>query len=59
MTPGENTEDYRNNLHNLIENTHSDTLTCYTDGSRTEAGCGSGYIITCTNNDTMLKEAYF
>ena len=59
MTPGEKTDDYRNNLHNLIENTHSDTITCYTDGSRTEAGCGSGYIITTNNNDTKLKETYF
>jgi hypothetical protein len=25
MTPGENTEDYRRNLHNLIENTHPNT----------------------------------
>ena len=59
MTPGENTEDYRRNLHNLIENTHPNTITCYTDGSRTEAGCGSGYIITTNNNDTKLKETYF
>jgi ribonuclease HI len=59
MTPGESIEDYRNNFHNFIENTHSDTITCYTDGSRTEAGCGSGYIIITNNNDTMLRETYF
>jgi hypothetical protein len=54
MTPAENIEEYRNNLHNLIENTLSKTITCDTDGSRTEAGCGSGYIITTNNNNTML-----
>jgi hypothetical protein len=59
MTPGENTEECRNNLHNLIGNTHPNKITCYTDGSRTEAGCGSGYIITTNNNDTTPKETYF
>jgi hypothetical protein len=52
MTPSENTEDYRRNLHNLIEITHPNTITCYTDGSRTEAGCGSGYIITALTTTT-------
>ena len=59
MAPGQDTDEYRNKLPNLIDTTQPDTITCYTDGSRTESGCGSGYIITTNNNNTTLKESYF
>ncbi|KAL5259170.1 hypothetical protein ACHWQZ_G009582 [Mnemiopsis leidyi] len=41
---------------NIINETPEDWITCYTDGSKTEEGCGAGYIITTNNNNTILHE---
>ena len=43
-----------------LTGTHaSETITCYTDGSRTDSGSGAGYIITTNNNNTTLEERSF
>ena len=58
-TPGDNSTEYRNNLQQTIDNLTSDIITCYTDGSDTDTGCGAGYIITTDNNNTILHENSF
>ncbi|XP_063691333.1 uncharacterized protein LOC134823698 [Bolinopsis microptera] len=58
-TPGADTTEYRNSLQNTIDNITSETITCYTDGSLTDSGCGAGYIITTDNNNTTLEERSF
>ncbi|KAL5253960.1 hypothetical protein ACHWQZ_G013652 [Mnemiopsis leidyi] len=55
-TPGDNPDTYRTQLQNIINETPEDWITCYTDGSKTEEGCGAGYIITTNNNNTILHE---
>ena len=55
-TPGVDTTEYRNSLPLLIENIQPDTIECYTDGSKTDTGCGSGYIITTDNNKVIIIE---
>ena len=56
-TPGTDNTAYRDSLQNIIDNITSETITCYTDGSRTVSGSGAGYIITTYNNNTILEEA--
>ena len=56
ITPGNQPEAYRNHLQQNIDDTPSDTITCYTDGSKTDEGCGAGLIITSNNNCTILHE---
>ena len=46
-------------IQNTIDNIYSETITCYTDGSRTDSGSGAGYIITTENNNTTLEERSF
>ena len=58
-TPGTDNIKYRDSLQNTIENISSETITCYTDGSRTDSGSGAGYIITTDNNNTTLEERSF
>ena len=58
-TPGTDTIEYRDSLQNIIDNIPSETITCYTDGSRTDSGSGAGYIITTDNNNTTLEERSF
>ena len=58
-TPEDNINEYRQSLLEIIKNTPSDTITCYTDGSRMETGCGAGYIITTNNNETIINETSF
>ena len=58
-TPEDNINEYRQSLTEIIKNTPSDTITCYTDGSRMETGCGAGYIITTNNNETIINETSF
>ena len=55
-TPGDYPDIYKNQLQQSIDNTPSDTITCYTDGSKTDEGCGAGYIITTDNNNTIIHE---
>jgi len=55
-TPGANHIEYRGSLQNTIDNISSETITCYTDRSRTDSGSGAGYIITSDNNNTSLEE---
>jgi hypothetical protein len=49
-TPGNNITDYRDQLQNTIDDLPSDSINCYTDGSRSDTGCGAGYIITSKIN---------
>ena len=58
-TPGVDTEEYRSSLPILIDNLQPDIITCYTDGSKTDTGCGSGYIITTNNNKDIIEEKHF
>jgi hypothetical protein len=58
-TPGIDTEEYRNSLPILIDNLQPDIITSYTDGSKTDTGCGSGYIITTNNNKDIIEEKHF
>ena len=58
-TPGADNIGYRGSLQNTIDNIPSETITCYTDGSRTDSGSGAGYIITTDNNNTTLDERSF
>ncbi|KAL5260805.1 hypothetical protein ACHWQZ_G006740 [Mnemiopsis leidyi] len=45
-TPGDNPDTYRTQLQNIINETPEDWITCYTDGSKTEEGCGTVQAIT-------------
>ena len=60
-TPGDHSNSYREQLQNTIDSTPSDSITCYkyTDGSKTDEGCGAGFIITTNNNDTTLHEGSY
>ena len=58
-TPGDHPNSYREQLQNTIDSTPSDSITCYTDGSKTDEGCGAGFIITTNNNDTTLHEGSY
>ena len=62
-SPGEDTAEYRKTVQDTIDNTPNDTITCYTDGSytesETETKCGSGYIVTTHNNNTIINETSF
>ena len=42
-----------------LNNIPSETITFYTDGSRTDSGSGAGYIIITDNNNTTLEERSF
>ena len=55
-TPEDNINEYRQSLVENINSIPDDTITCYTDGSRMETGCGAGYIITTNNNETTINE---
>ena len=55
--PPNDTDDYRATLTNTIDNLDPTTITCYTDGSKTEIGNGAGFIITTNNNNDTIKEA--
>ena len=47
-TPNDTTN-YRKNLDKLIKESSDNTITCYTDGSRTDSRVGAGFLTT-TNN---------
>ena len=56
-TPGNHSNSYREQLQNTIDSTSSDSITCYTDGSKTDESCGAGFIITTNSSyDTTLLE---
>ncbi|XP_063677002.1 uncharacterized protein LOC134813244 [Bolinopsis microptera] len=46
-TPGADNIEYRDSLLNTIDNISSETITCYTDGSRTDSGSGASlsYVV--------------
>jgi len=44
----------REEVAELINNIPMDSITCYTDGSKTESGTGYGFIITTNNNNTEI-----
>jgi hypothetical protein len=60
-TPGDNITDYRNQLKNTIDDLPSDRISCCTGGSRTDTGCGAGYmnIITTNNNNTTIHDTSY
>ena len=49
-------EYYKSSLPTAIEQIPSSTITCYTDGSRTDSGTGFGYIITTKNNTEIITQ---
>ena len=55
-SPGEDIVEYRSKLPTIIDNIEPTTITCYTDGSKTETGNGAGFIITTDNNNTIINE---
>ena len=57
IKPGNNMMEYRDNLQQTIDNLPSEYITCYTDGSKTDAGSGAGLIITTDNNNTIIYES--
>ena len=57
--PTKDLTEYRRTLEDSIRDTSSDTISCYTDGSRTDSGSGAGYIITTDNNNLTIKESHF
>ena len=46
-------------MQETIDSIPSDSITCYTDGSKTDEGCGAGFIITTNNNDTTLHKGSY
>ena len=63
-TPGADHIKYdRDSLQNTIDDISSETITCYTDRSRTDSGSGAGYmniniIITDNNNTTLFERSF-
>ena len=50
-TPSDdNTTNYRKDLEILIKESSYNTITCYTDGSRTDSGVGAGFLTTTNNS---------
>ena len=49
-TPNDDdTTNYRKNLDKLIKESSDNTITCYTDRSRTDSGVGAGFLTTTTH----------
>ena len=46
----EDTTKYRKDLEKLIKESSDNTITCYTDGSRTDSGVGAGFLTTTNNS---------
>ena len=46
----EDTTNYRKDLDKLIKESSDNTITCYTDGSRTDSGVGAGFLTTTNNS---------
>ena len=46
----EDTTNYRKDLEKLIKESSDNTITCYTDGSRTDSGVGAGFLTTTNNS---------
>ena len=60
-TPNDDdTTNYINNLETLINESSDNTITCYTDGSRTESGVGPGFLTTANNSPHKItNHPYF
>ena len=55
--PSEEEKDYyKSNFSSTIEHIPPDTISCYTDGSKTEHGTGYGYLIITNNNTNTITE---
>ena len=48
--------EHRSDIANRINQLAPTTITCYTDGSKTESGTGYGYSITTNNNNIIIYE---
>ena len=46
----DDTTNYRKNLDKLIKESSDNTITCYTDRSRTDSGVGAGFLTTTNNS---------
>ena len=46
----DDTTNYRKDLDKLIKESSDNTITCYTDGSRTDNGVGAGFFNTTNNS---------
>ena len=46
----EDATNYRKDLDKLIKEFSDNTITCYTDGSRTDSGVGAGFLTTTNNS---------
>ena len=46
----DDTTKYRKDLDKLIKESSDNTITCYTDGSRTDSGVGAGFLTTTNNS---------
>ena len=44
------TTNYMKDLDKLINESSDNTITCYTDGSRTDSGVGTGFFTTTNNS---------
>ena len=54
----EDTATHRNEISTRIKELNPATITCYTDGSKTEAGTGFGYSITTNNNKEEIAHGH-
>lgn len=53
-SPGKNMVEYRTKLPTIFDNIEPTTITCYTDGSKTDTVNGAGFFITTENNNTII-----
>ena len=52
----EEVAEYKAKLPKVIEQIPATTITCYTDGSKTDCGTGFGYIVTTENNKSTITQ---
>ena len=52
------TEDYKNRLNSDIIEASTHGICCFTDGSKTEHGTGSGFVISDTRTETITEHSF-
>ena len=56
----EDTTNYRKDLEKLIKESSDNTITCYTDGSRTDSEARAGFLTTTNNSPhNIINYSYF
>ena len=59
-TPRDHSNSYSEQLQSTMNSTPSDSnITCYTDGPKTDEGCGAAFVITTNNNGATLHEGLY